>query len=101
VDAGPIVGVERFHIPADITLSDLQYRAYASLARLYWSMGKGLATQTEPFPELPVRWSGKKTSRRCFAAMRDVPPDISRDELARRTEAFGCDQDLNYGVTAA
>ena len=73
VDAGPIVDVELFGIPRDIDVGELQQLAYSALARLFWRQAKTLATQSEPLAELPIRWSGKKTSRRCYAAMCSVP----------------------------
>jgi methionyl-tRNA formyltransferase len=89
VDAGPIVGVELFRIPADITVCGLEGLAYAHLARLFWGLARVLATQIEPLAELPIRWSGQKTSRRLYAAMCDIPLDISKEELDRRITAFG------------
>jgi methionyl-tRNA formyltransferase len=84
VDAGPIVGVELFSVPAGTTVCGLEELTYAQLARLFWRLAKPLATQIEPLPELPIRWSGKKTSRRAFAAMCGIPLDISKEELNRR-----------------
>jgi methionyl-tRNA formyltransferase len=69
VDAGPIVGVELFRIPANITVCDLEALAYAHLARLVWRLAEVLATQIEPLPELSISWSGQKTSRRDYAAV--------------------------------
>jgi methionyl-tRNA formyltransferase len=89
VDDGPIVGVESFCIPANITVSGLDSLAYAHLARLFWQLAKALAIQIEPLAELPIRWSGTKTSRRHFAAMCDIPLDISKDEFDHRIKAFG------------
>jgi|SRR5665213_2906084 methionyl-tRNA formyltransferase len=96
VDAGPIVDVELFSVSRDISVGELQQQAYSSLARLFWRQAKSLATQPEPLAELPIRWSGKKTSRRCYAAMRDVPSDVSSDERARRVRAFGGTQALAH-----
>jgi methionyl-tRNA formyltransferase len=96
VDAGPIVDVELFSVPRDISVSKLQELAYSSLARLFWRQAKTLATQSEPLAELPIRWSGKKTSRNCYAAMCSVPSDISGDERARRVKAFGDTQPLAH-----
>ncbi len=84
VDAGPIVGVELFRIPTGSTVSSLEELVYAQMARLFCRLGQPLATQSEPLAELPIRWSGKKTTRRSFAAMCGIPPDISTDELNRR-----------------
>jgi methionyl-tRNA formyltransferase len=89
VDAGPIVDVELFSIPRDISVGELQQRAYSSLARLFWRQAKNLATQPGPLAQLPIRWSGKKTTRSCYAAMCSIPSDISGDERARRVRAFG------------
>jgi methionyl-tRNA formyltransferase len=86
VDAGPIVGVERFPIPDGITVLSLEEMTYASLARLFRRLAKPLATQSEPLPELPERWSGRKTTRRDLAALCGIPLDISNDELNRRVE---------------
>ena len=94
VDAGPIIDVELFSIPRDISVGELQQLAYASLARLFWRQAKILATQSEPLAELPIRWSGKKTSRSCYAAMCSLPSDISGDERARRVRAFGGTQEF-------
>jgi methionyl-tRNA formyltransferase len=86
VDAGPIVGVEMFPIPAGSTVQGLEELTYARLARLFHALAKPLATQSEPLAELPLRWSGKKTSRRALAAMCGIPLDTSMDELNRRAE---------------
>lgn len=84
VDAGPIVGVELFRVPPRITIAGLEELAYAELARLFWRLAQPLATQIEPLPQLPVRWSGKKSSRRAFAARFGIPLDIPEDEFDRR-----------------
>jgi hypothetical protein len=36
-----------------------------------------------------IRWSGKRTSRRLYEAICDIPVDIRKDELERRIKAFG------------
>jgi methionyl-tRNA formyltransferase len=69
VDAGPIVGVELFRIPDGTTVQGLEELAYVGLARLFRQLAKPLATAIGPLPELAVRWSGKKTSRRALAAL--------------------------------
>jgi methionyl-tRNA formyltransferase len=89
VDAGPIVGVEHFHIPPHTDVVGLEQLAYAQLARLFWSLAERLAGQPEPLPALPIHWSGKKSTRRWFAAMCDISIDISKAELDRRIEVFG------------
>ena len=82
VDEGPIVGVEMFSIPPGASVASLEGMAYARLAHLFWSLANRLATCGEPLPPLPLSWSGKKTTRRDYAAMCDIAQDIPR--VARR-----------------
>jgi methionyl-tRNA formyltransferase len=89
VDAGPIVGIESFHVPPGIGVVDLEALAYLHLARLFGRLAKALATEPEPLQELPIRWSGQKSSRRSYAAMCDIAFDITKEELVRRIKAFG------------
>ncbi|HLL27461.1 MAG TPA: formyltransferase family protein [Xanthobacteraceae bacterium] len=69
VDAGPIVGVEMFAVPPDADVVALETMAYSQLAKLFWQLALPLATEAAPLPELPIRWSGKKGTRRRLAAM--------------------------------
>src|SRR6202451_4686945 len=47
VDAGPIIDVELFPIPANTPVLGLEGMAYAHLALLFWRMAKSLATDPE------------------------------------------------------
>jgi hypothetical protein len=78
VDAGLIVGVERFAVPPDASVQVLEELAYLHLARLLWKLALALATQSEPLMELALRWSGRKTTRRMYKAMCEIPIDISK-----------------------
>jgi methionyl-tRNA formyltransferase len=89
VDAGPIIDVARFPIPADISVLGLEGLAYAHLAQLFWRMAKSLATNPDPPPALATRWSTRKNSRRAYKAMCEIPFDIPKDELDRRLRVFG------------
>jgi methionyl-tRNA formyltransferase len=89
VDAGPIIGVGLFPIPAEITVLGLEGLAYAHLAQLYWRMAQSLATDAAPPPILPLTWGSKKYSRRAYRAICDIPLDIPKDELDRRIRVFG------------
>jgi methionyl-tRNA formyltransferase len=95
VDEGPIVGVEMFAIPSGASAASLEGMAYARLSYLFWTLAKSLANRSEALPWLPLRWSGKKTTRRDYAALCDIPRDIARDELDHRIEVFG--DDPNFG----
>ena len=89
VDAGPIIGVALFPVPADISVLGLEGLAYAHLAQLFWRMAKALATDPEPPPTLPIKWGSRKYSRRAYRAVCDIPLDIPKDELERRLKVFG------------
>ena len=89
VDAGPIIDVARFSIPAGITVLGLEGLAYGHLAQLFWRMAKWLATDASAPSTLPIEWGRKKYSRRAYRAICDIPPDISKDELDRRLKVFG------------
>jgi methionyl-tRNA formyltransferase len=89
VDAGAIIQVDRFDIPAETSVVALEGLAYEHLARLFWQLAKALVTQAEPFQELPIRWGQRKNTRRGYAAICDIPLNISKEELHRRLEIFG------------
>ena len=94
VDAGAIVGVERFGIPPHTSVTALEQLAYSQLAFLFWRLAKTLATQAEPLDELPIGWSGRKSTRKMITALCDIPLDIAAAELRRRIAAFG---DSDFG----
>jgi len=96
VDSGPIVDATLFPIPADIGVMALEGLAYAHLARLFWELARLLAREAEPLPERPLRWNGKKNSRRAYKAICDIPLDISKEELDRRMKVFG---DNHFGMS--
>jgi methionyl-tRNA formyltransferase len=89
VDAGPIVDVALFAIPADVSVLALEELAYAQLAQLFWRMAKSLAMDAELPPTLPVKWGAEKYSRRAYQAICEIPLDIPKDELERRIRVFG------------
>jgi methionyl-tRNA formyltransferase len=89
VDAGPIIAVERFPVPADISVLGLEGMAYARLASLFWRLAGQLASDPQLPPALPVKWGDRKFSRSTYRAMCEIPPDIPKDELDRRMKIFG------------
>jgi methionyl-tRNA formyltransferase len=89
VDAGPIVDVALFPIPAGISVLALEGLAYAHLSHLFWRMSKSLVTDPEPPPTRPIQWGATKYSRRAYRAICDIPLDISKHELDRRIKVFG------------
>ncbi len=95
VDAGGIVDVELFMIPQGTDVARLQEMAFTRLAWLFWRLAPVLTTQHEPLAELPIAWTGTRSTSQSFAAMCDMPVDISKEELERRIDVFG---DGDYGV---
>jgi methionyl-tRNA formyltransferase len=89
VDAGPIIDVALFPIPAGIAVAALERLAYAHLAELFWRMAGSLATDAGPLPTLPLEWGSKKSSRRAYRTICDIPLDIPKDEFERRIRVFG------------
>ena len=89
VDAGPIIDVTLFPVPADISVLGLEGLAYAYLAHLFWRMAESLATAASLPPTRPIDWGPKKYSRRNYRDMCDIPLDIGKEELERRIKIFG------------
>ena len=90
VDAGPIVDVEMFAIPADIP------RAWSRRHGLCAPCAFVLAHGEIACPAIRSRrrrfrsnGEGRKYSRRDYRAMCEIPLDITRDELDRRIRVFG------------
>ncbi len=88
VDSGPIVGVEFCLIADGATVFDIEMQSFALLAKIFQRLASHIATNPQPLPVLPVRWSTQKSSRRALRAICDIPPDIAADELERRIRAF-------------
>jgi methionyl-tRNA formyltransferase len=91
VDSGPIVGTESFIVPQTISLRELEVIAYECMAHLFWRLAAELATSTLPLRTLPIEWGKAKSTRQQYAAMCDIPIDISAEELNRRLAAFNDD----------
>jgi len=89
VDAGPIVEVAWFPIPADISVLGLEGLVYAHLTFLFWRMARSLAVDPKPPPALPLQWGNKKYSRSAYRAMCEIPLDVAKNELDRRIKVFG------------
>ncbi len=89
VDAGPIIGVELFPVRPNTTVEGLEQLALVSVARLFWNLAHTLATHSAPLNPLEIAWSGRRSTRRTYAALCEVSAEISKDELERRIGVFG------------
>jgi hypothetical protein len=95
VDAGPIVDVEAFPIPADISVAGLEEIAYTKLVQTFWRMARVLATQPEPLIERALRWGSTRHTRKAYEQICDIPVSIEKDELQHRVKVFGTD---HFGI---
>jgi len=91
VDSGPIVGVEPFEIPENIGVRELEQIAFERLAHLFWRMSREIACEPGALPELPVAWSGNKSTKQMYREFCEIPVGVSAAELKRRIRAFDDD----------
>ncbi len=71
VDAGPIVGVDGFAIPDGIDGAELEKITYLRLFDLFKTLAAPLVNTGGVLPELDVRWSGRKTTKRDYDKMKE------------------------------
>lgn len=88
VDEGPIVATETFDIAPDAELLDVVGEAYGQLARLFVKLAPRLIETARPLPRAGVSWSGRKSTRASYEAMRRVEPGVDAAELALRIRCF-------------
>jgi methionyl-tRNA formyltransferase len=91
VDSGPITGVESFVIPEGASVRDLEQIAYIRLGYLFWRKARELACRGEPLLQLPIAWSGIKSTKQMYRDHCALPAEIDTDELKRRIRAFDDD----------
>jgi methionyl-tRNA formyltransferase len=81
VDEGEIVGASLFAVPQGSSVADLEALSYAALIALFRQFASSLATEVEPLTALPIAWSGKKCTRRAFAAIFNLPLEIAPNDF--------------------
>ncbi|MET0722084.1 MAG: formyltransferase family protein [Tardiphaga sp.] len=95
VHAGPIVDVEVFSIPADISVAGLEERTYTKLMQMFWRLSEVMATQSEPLVQRALRWRDLRHMRRAYLDICDIPLTTASDELLYRVEVSGTD---HFGI---
>jgi len=95
VDAGPIVDVEAFPIPAEISVAGLEELAYTKLVQTFWRMARVLASDPQPLIERALRWGNKRHTRKAYQEICDIPVTIEKNELEHRVKVFGTD---HFGI---
>jgi methionyl-tRNA formyltransferase len=88
VDAGPIVGVERFDMPPHPRLTEVEALSFSAAVRLFQRLAPLLVTSTARLPTLDERWTGWRSRQRDFDALCALPLDIDAVEFDRRFRAF-------------
>ena len=89
VDAGPIVTVEWFDMPAACDLMALETLALTRLAEIFRRLAGYLAHIERPLPRLPIPWRGRRTTKADCEALCALAPGLSEEEIARRRRACG------------
>lgn len=83
-EAGPIVEVDLFAVPAGSSAGALEETTYTALVQMFWRMAGPLATQSAPLIERAVRWSEPRPVRSNELQVRMFSPITSRDQAVRR-----------------
>jgi methionyl-tRNA formyltransferase len=99
VDEGPIVGVEWFDVPPETGQMMLADLAFQATLRLFAKLAPIMALSAQPLKPIDERWSGRKTSRRDYDRMTDLPLNIDAVEFDRRLRSFGEDPETRITVT--
>ncbi|CCE03047.1 formyltransferase family protein [Bradyrhizobium sp. STM 3809] len=93
VDDGAILDAQLFPIVPGTTIVALEAQTYSVLVRQFFAFADVLAAETGPTAARPsIPWGHRKTTRRLYRSMCDIPLDISQDDLDRRMQAFGANR---------
>ncbi len=85
VDAGPIVGIELFPMPADTTPEQLSLEGLRAMLRLFRRLAPRLVCHAGPPTALPLVWGEHKRSRADLAKMCAIPAQPDDAEQAHRS----------------
>ena len=89
IDAGEIVGSERFEIAPDIDRFSLDSKTFETVMVLFRRLTPQLVDVDNPPPPNGEKWSGKSRGRKDFNHLCKLPLDIDKDEFDRRYRAIG------------
>lgn len=84
VDAGPIVDVELFEVPAQTSPSDLLSQANEAGWLLIARFFQRFVEQGAPAPMPGLEWGLRKTTRKMFQELCRIDPSMSKEEVERR-----------------
>lgn len=86
VDTGAIIAVKRFPVFPSDNAGTLLSRAYDYQLALFYDIASNLV-RGEPLSDSGERWSRDPYTRKQFAELGRITPDMNADEVARRTRA--------------
>ena len=89
IDAGDIVRVRDFDIPAHATTQELVNLTEFHMFELLKELAPSLKNQTDYLATTDLNWQRQPLKKKDFLAICHIPLDISEDELNRRVFAFG------------
>lgn len=89
IDAGPIVAVTRFAIPAHFHREHLDALTYQEMLAMVGQLADLLGDTTKPLPHVNETWSGPLRRKADFDALCKLPPDADEAEFNRRYRAIG------------
>lgn len=89
VDAGPIVGMLGFALPAGADPVWLMDQAHTALVQLFVMLAPQLAMADRPLPRTNLVWDqGRRSTRKALDGLCALSPEIGPDELERRLRAL-------------
>jgi methionyl-tRNA formyltransferase len=97
VDAGPVVSVNRFPIPAGCDRARLDGLTFPEMLKLLERYARALGDVTATLPAQSGQWRGPLRTRADFAALCALPENADGDEFARRLRAVG--EGPNHALT--
>ena len=89
VDAGAIVGTSLFDVPPGADQTRLEELTFRAAIDLFAHLANPLANRFDPLPTMDIAWGARRCTRKAYAEMCQIPPDMPVDELTRRLRAFG------------
>ena len=89
VDSGAIVGVDSFAVAEGADLEALEHLTLMHLLVLFSRLAPHLATDAAPLPQLPIAWTGRKTTKADCDALCVIAPAMDPTEADRRRRACG------------
>tara|TARA_R110002110_G_scaffold127234_8_gene306081 strand:- start:7136 stop:7834 length:699 start_codon:yes stop_codon:yes gene_type:complete len=89
VDSGPIVGLGWFDIEPAMTILEVDSLTHEVMRDLFRQLAPLLANADGRLEPVGIQWSGRKTTRRDYDALLEMPSDVDAFEFHRRLRAVG------------